>query len=216
MYFGLDQMSTGRIWMSRVMVDSTLTKAFRPDEAICSSEKIIDTQKRNLAGEPLSEKFFPTELHGKYHDYVFTNNLPDIFTAGPYWIVSESLADVFRQFDLGEGALYPVKVLQHDRKTPVEGTYFHLNFGNIKDAFLPEHSLKPRKIYSHSDIWRVPGVPKDGDVAVRATALKGADIWLDPKLRGGLFLSDRLVQALREAKLTRRFGLSRCKVMHDN
>lgn len=209
-------MSTDKIWISRAMMDSTIITAFRPDETIWSSEKIIDTRKRNTAGEPLSEEFFPTELHGKYHDYFFSEKLPDICTAGPYWIVSEPVAEVFRQFDLGESALYPVKMLQHDRETPVEGTYFHLNFGNTKDAFLPEHSLKPRKIYSHSDIWRVRGVPKDGDVAVRATALKGADIWLDPRLRDGLFLSDRLVQALRDARLDSSFSLSECKVMHDN
>ena len=87
-------MSADKIWISRAMMDSTIIKAFRPDEAIWSSKKIIDTKKRNTVGEPLSTEFFPTALHGEYRDHIFRKKLPDICTAGPYWIVSEPVADV--------------------------------------------------------------------------------------------------------------------------
>jgi hypothetical protein len=34
--------------------------------------------------------------------------------------VNEKLADVLRSVDLGQGALYPFQVFQHDRKTPIK------------------------------------------------------------------------------------------------
>jgi hypothetical protein len=45
--------------------------------------------------------------------------LPDIFCAGTVWAISKAAADVLRQFDLGGGGLYPVKVFKKDQQTPV-------------------------------------------------------------------------------------------------
>src|SRR4051812_22094490 len=41
--------------------------------------------------------------------------LPNIFHAGSFWVVSKAAANVLRQFDLGAGGLYPVKVFKKDR-----------------------------------------------------------------------------------------------------
>ncbi len=59
-------------------------------------------------------------------------------------VVSAACADILRQFDLGHSSLYPIKLFQHDRGTPVEGEYFCLNIGERKDAFLPELSRGSR------------------------------------------------------------------------
>lgn len=104
-------------------------------------------------------------------------------------------------------------MLQYDRKTPVEGTYYCLNFGNTTTAFLPEMSECINRPYDHSDIWSLKGKIDEGAVAVSANALKGPDIWIDTRMVRAFFLSDRLVQALKAAKLTRSFGLRRCRVV---
>lgn len=171
----------------------------------------IDCKKRNMAGEPLGPECFPNEIYGapdaKESDY----KLPDIFYAGSYWAVSKAAADVLRQFDLGGGALYPVKVFKKDRVTPVEGEFFCINFGNRKEAFLPEES---RNVESRSaGKWIVRARHEDGDILLAPSAAAGADLWIDPKMRDALFLSDALGTALKEAKADKGFFLKKCRVI---
>lgn len=139
---------------------------------------------------------------------------PDIF-CGPYgFVVSRAVADVLREADLGKTRLYPLKLCQHDRVTPVEGEYFTLALGEQKTAFVPEQSNRIKPIGNPPKIWMKRGSkPDDFDFVVSGDVLDGLDMWADPQLHRSLFLSDRLVKALRAAKLTRRFGLSKCKVI---
>lgn len=209
-------MSEENIWVSVVMMRSSLTRGFIGDIRLTELEKATNTAKRNSAGEALSADCFPKEIYYMYSDRLETK-LPDICMAAG-WVVSEAVADVLRQFDMGKGALYPVKVFQHDRKRLVEGTYFHLNYGNTKEAVLLEKTIGARKSpYPSGDQRRsFIGLINDGDIAIRAAALDGPDIWLDPQIQKTFFLSDRLVQALKKAKLARCFKLSRCKIVRDN
>jgi len=126
------------------------------------------------------------------------------------------MADVLRRFDLGQGALYPVRVLEYDRETPVEGNYFHINFGNVKEAFLPEMSPTAQRRHDGIDIWKRIVPAKNDEMAVRGTALTGPDIWIDPRFYNAFFLRGCLVQALKAAKLTRGLWLSRCRVIKDH
>jgi hypothetical protein len=59
----------------------------------------------------------------------------------------------------------------------------------------------------------MPLVPRDGDIAVDQTALAGSDLCIDPCLHDAFILSDCLAQALEAAKLARKFGLFRCRVV---
>jgi hypothetical protein len=54
---------------------------------------------------------------------------------------------------------------------------------------------------------------KDGDIAVRATVREGSDFWFDQKLQSGVFMSDRLVQALKDTGLAQHFSPIRCRVV---
>ena len=134
-------------------------------------------------------------------------------------MVSAEFAAVLRDFDLGQNALYPVRVLKYNRKTPVEGEYFCINFGERKASFLPEISkAKISKSYWEEEEkrWTLLIVPEDDDIALDASALEGPDLWIEnPRFWRAFFLSDRLVQALRAAKMTRRLGLFRCRVITD-
>ena len=208
------QMTDG-VWVSQVPRDSTLIEGFDSDVYLTDEELAVDAMRRSRAGEPLPQDRFPQEMYGEYPDKKYGRQ-PDLFLGGGFWIVSSEFADVLRSVNLGRSALYPVKLFQHDRKTPVEGAYFSLNIGETMQAFAAEESRDVRKPYPNVDLWKLPLNPKDDDIAVRETALRGADLWMDPHFRDGIFLSDRLVQALKAAKLTRRLGLIKARIIRVN
>ncbi|MDN3720816.1 hypothetical protein QW131_20240 [Roseibium salinum] len=119
-------------------------------------------------------------------------------------VVSAKCADILRQFDLGKSSLYPIRLFQYDRKTSVEGEYFSLNVGERKDAFLPSETLN-LDVFDSGKMRMAPNL-HDDDIALGPTALEGPDLWVNPPLINMFFLSDRLTQALRAAKMSRVFG----------
>jgi hypothetical protein len=128
-------------------------------------------------------------------------------------VATAEAAAVLRQFDLGGCKLHPVEVLMEDRKTPLPGSYFLLNFDSWKDVFLRDQSPDFPEMRGAKDMWR-PGTRTKEDVVVLSSAAnEGADLWWCPKIYGAFFLSDRLVQALRKAGVDKPFTLRRCLIV---
>lgn len=198
-----------RVWASRAFMDSTRIKGFTADP-LPTGMSLGQMAELNEAGEQMSAEHFPKEIFAKYPDKRETKQADLILAAGAV-VVSAACADVLRQFDLGHSSLYPIKLFQHDRKTPVEGEYFCLNIGERKDTFLPEHS--PRLIVLGNGRLMMPSSLHDDDVAVSPAALEGPDLWVSPPLIRIFFLSDRLTQALRAAKMGRVFGFRTCRII---
>jgi hypothetical protein len=202
------------VWVSNAMNDSRLDSDITTDLNEKNIDLVIDSLRRNESGEVLEAQLFPTAIYpGKALKTPF-RRLPHLFKAGGYWVVSEPVADVLRQFDLGGGGLYPVKIFQKDRKTRVEGEYFCLNFGNVKHAFLPDESSdriakdeNPLRYYLPLGTWG------HDIVAVASDAMAGADVWIDPLLRHAFFVSDRLRSALKCAKIEDAFRLKKCSII---
>lgn len=136
--------------------------------------------------------------------------IPQIFSNGFYFVRSES-AEILRRFDLGQGALYPTQLWHPDRKTPVPGECFYLSQGNRKDAFLLERSPEAERI--PGDRWLPPPNPVGNELMFSEAALIGPDIWWDPKIAAYYFISNRLAQALKQARLARDWMLLRCPVI---
>ena len=175
----------------------------------------LEWAQRNIDGEPLTAEFFPDEIWGISSARPSAYNLPNLFRAGDVWAVSALAADVLRQFDLGGGGLYPVKVMKKDRATPVGGEWFCLNFGNRKNSFLPEQSSRFRHDYIRNGQkgW-FPRLPcGDYDLSVSSAALDGPDVWVDPDVGDAFFLSDALAKALKNAKADKGFFLAKCRVL---
>jgi hypothetical protein len=140
--------------------------------------------------------------------------LPDMFYSACI-IVSERAAEVLSKFDLGEGGLINIEIVQPDGVTPVSGKFFCLNFGAQKDAFAKANSREGQPYVYKSDAPYLPGwgTIKDDLVAVSGVALKGADLWTDPALKQGVFfVSGRLHAALKEKNLVEAFRLYRCRI----
>ena len=198
-------------WVSRAMMDSTLMKAFETNLFLSNKELALEAMKQSRAGIPLPSSHFPSEIYSKYHDD-YKKKQPNIFMAGGFWIISSDFANALQDFDLGNTSIYPTKIFQFDRKTPIEGEYFCLALGEVKSVFLPDQSPRVRKLYPDQEVWGLALAPKDGDLAAHKDVLKGVDLWVDTKIVRAFFLSDRLVKALRKKGLTRRLGLRRCRV----
>ncbi|MDI4637909.1 MULTISPECIES: hypothetical protein, partial [Halomonadaceae] len=140
------------VWATNCFTDSELIYAFDPDNYLTDEDNAVDAMKRAKLGEQLPVERFPKEMYVT-SSYERFKTVPDIFCGG-FWIVSARFAEVLRRFELGRTALYPVKLFQHDRKTPFEGEYFTLAFGETKDTFVPEESPEARKIpFTKKDLW---------------------------------------------------------------
>jgi len=204
-----------KVWVSAAMSDSRLLTTLRAD--IFDSPNFQEVNQflvKNEYGYPFSVEHFPKKIYwvgaGKKK-----KKLAPFFNTGLFY-VSEELANVLRQFDLGECGLYPVTLYEKDRKTVDDRTYFTINFGNRKRVFLPNESPAARVgplDTEEGETRRLPMVPDHDLIAVSPAALIGPDLWIDENLAVGIFVSGRLYDALKAANLARVFGFKRCRIV---
>ena len=141
-----------------------------------------------------------------------------IFLGGFVYAVRGKLAEVLSEFNLGEkGGLVPFNIIQDDVKTPLDGKYFYLNWDGHKDTFLPEKSqnveLFSKNVEKGIERWQPTLQAQDGDIALSHAALVGADLWIERRMYSKLFMSDGLVNRLREAKIKIDFRLMECRIV---
>ena len=208
----MTQSQNARVWASRAFMDSSRIKGFTADP-LPTGMNLGQMAEANEAGERMSAEHFPKQIFANYPDKKEKKQADLVLAAGAV-VVSAACADVLRQFDLGHSSLYPIKLFQHDRKTPVEGEYFCLNIGERKDTFLREYSPLVR-VFGNGHM-KMPPYLQDGNVAVSPAALEGPDLWVSPPLIRIFFLSDRLTQALRAAKMGRVFGFRACRIVEGH
>lgn len=189
-------------------------RSFEADEADNEPEHILDAVRLINAGGVVEPKRFPADLKPMKYDNAHRQRIPQMFSSG-YLFVTQPSADILRLFDLGNGCLVPVRLWHPDRTTQVQGEFFYLNQGNRKDAFLPEMSPQAYKPYKSREVWRLPPNPVNDQFTFSTAALGGPDMWWDERILRVFFISDRLAQALRAAKVARDWKLLRCPVVKD-
>lgn len=203
-------------WMCGAIFDTSLRKPVTSAEIEEDKDLFIDAMRLNDEGQPLPAERFPREFYWKQTDRK-VERLPDFFSANGFWVVSGAVAEIMRQFEMGENGLYPTRFVQRDRVTPIAGTYFCLNFGAHKASFRPDESRNVADPIDHHQgyqVWRPPLATKNDDLALDATALEGPDLWMEaPTLKDTFFLSGPLVAALKGTKLTRQMRLRRCRIV---
>ena len=205
------------VWVSTAMGHASnlrpMTHSFGADEG--SLEHARSCRKLNEKGDPLDQECFPAEVFGAPNAKEADYKLPDLFFAGSYWVVSASAAEILHKFDLGDGGLYPVRVLKNDRQTPIGDGWFCLNFGNRKNGIVPDESPRMRQRYIRNGEkgWFPPGATKDGDIAVSAHTNGVPHIWIDLGVGDAFFLTDQTASALRKAKADKGFFLSKCRMI---
>lgn len=207
-------MARAMVWASNAMINPAMlrpiTHCFNNDAQL---DFALKSRRKNDNGEVLNPECFPAEIFVARHAKTNYENLPELFFAGSYWIVSGEVALVMQQFDLGNANLYPTQVFRKDRKTPIGVTWFCLNFGNVKVAYLGGgwnmNPSIPEPPVRHS----APMTLRDDGITLSVDALAGPEIWVDPQIGNLFFVSDRLAKALKDAGVARAFGFKKCKVV---
>lgn len=218
---------TSSVWVSSVMTDSSIgdsqgirEKHFGLDWAPptfnlgLSPEHIYEAHLRHRKGEKLERTDFPEAM------YVFAEGnwkrCGDLFTAGTFYAVKGKLAEVLKKIDLGEGGLIEFPIYAADKTTQLPGPFYLLNFGAIKDSFVPSESKKLRvRRTIENDGYERWGTYRleDGDIAVTREALEGADLWFERKLEKRIFMSGRLYDAILEAKVETKFQFAKARMI---
>jgi hypothetical protein len=227
------QVLVDQVWISEVMSNNELGNKVgirhkwfgEPWEAPYVNYRVPETSERvfaavckHYAGHTMMREDMP-EASAVYSMPHF-RRAKDIFFAGAFLAVKGRVAEVLSKFDFGAGGgLVPHTIYEADEKTPLPGPFYIINFGPMKDCFLPDASTNIGKPSVHHETgqtrWYVTYV-NDGDVAVSPAALAGSDLWMCPGVEGRIFMSNRVVEALKTALSDADFAelrLRRCRVV---
>ena len=202
------------VWVSNALAEVSLIGKLETDIWVNDQPSAILAQKANEQGQPVAQEMCPRRVWGD-DQAPFFEKLPDLISAQAHWIVSARAADILGQFDLGQGALYPISegVFQADNVTPVMGDYFTWNFGATKTGLVPDRSQGLRPAGISGRVFKCPWKMSDECVCVSANVTSDSDVWLDPALFQSLFLSRELGDALDNAKLRKAFRLYKALVI---
>ncbi len=218
--------TTPKIWASHIMFDTRLQSTFfeydygkgDPEK----SKKAVEILHRYRKWQPLEVNEVPDKMFLKVSFLTEKEKMAfgDVFRiSGGLTIISERFANLLKDFDLGATQLFEIPLFDYDQETQRPGKYYLLNVAETKPCFIPEQSRHavPGK-YTAVGTWRLWGID---EVAVLSTAQDGADMWADPVLKEVIFMSDRLVKAIKAAKLTPDVSysseiLAPCKIVVPN
>ncbi|WP_306146384.1 MULTISPECIES: hypothetical protein [unclassified Roseibium] len=172
---------------------------------------------RSSQGEKLEREEFVEAAY--VFDHRRWSRVKDLFWVSGFLAVKGKLAELLKDFDLGGGELVEFPIFEMDKTTQLSGPFYFLNFGSQKDCFVPRESQRvsflARNKKTGQELWAGSITPEDGDVAVSTSALVGADLWVDPKLSGKIFMSGPLHDAIEAAKLKIDFRFARARIVPD-
>jgi hypothetical protein len=176
-------------------------------------KRMVDVSRRYRRGQKLLSTEIPDAFFANPHHRIKT--LPSAFYANGFVVLSEASVQIMQQFDLGSTSFHEVKFLQNDRREPVEGRYFVLNFGEHKDTLRVDLSSGMGSAYNVADVTRYQPPMKvvDGSIKLSRDALRGCDLWFEQHLDSTFFVSERLRNALKAAKQHVRFRFFECGLM---
>lgn len=146
------------------------------------------------------------------------SGLPDWFMIiGGIFVISQKFHDLLARFELGETRMFEVPLYDSDQKTIRLGRWFILHVAAKKVTVIPELSEGIAPSGQNSPRWKRRLGAMSDTLAVRADSASGADLWVDPLFRNRLFLSDRLLTAMRVEEIkVRELGLSECTVTTEH
>lgn len=132
-----------KIWVSPTHLPSIVSKlTTNPDaeqddyqQELERNDQIMQKYDRGIT---LTDEERPRRAHPYYRDEYRIRKLPDFFAVNRYLVVSSAFAEVLRRFDLGNGGLFPIDLYKGNRINRFPGEWYFLNFGCLKQAFLPE------------------------------------------------------------------------------
>ncbi|MEM5585777.1 hypothetical protein WNZ15_25180 [Roseibium sp. AS2] len=224
----LENKMTDEIWVSSVGSNSQLfsksgirEKHYGQDWAPPKFEHDAPTKeqasnsRRHGQGEKLKREEFVEAAY--VFDLKRWSRVKDFFAVDGFFAVKGKLAELLKDFDLGNGELIEFPIYEMDKTTQLPGPFYFLNFGSQKDCFIPDETKDSRLIGRNKktgvELWGAATEPADEDIAVASSAIEGADLWVDPKLNGKIFMSGRLHDAIEVAKLKIDFRFAKTRIL---
>ena len=206
--------------LTNSLVNSLLRAFFTYPESMRAREnndplymhKLKSFEKASM-GVKLTKSELPPNLFYEPGDEV--KPLPEVFYANGYIVLRQKAFDVFSRFDLGDTELEPIEIFESDRETKIPGSYYLVNFGCVKETFLPDQStgLRPPSKAWYGTVWWPPLGAKDGLMAVSQFASEGSHLWHEKSVSHCIFMSGLLRDALAAEKLDKPFQFFKCSVM---
>jgi hypothetical protein len=210
------------VWVSNIQADSSLTRFMNTDLPEPSVEEAKEGFRVRWHGKPAPANYCPNKIWAKEIHETRQAMGPKyapapLFEAGGRWIMCSAAADIFRRFDLGGGALCPVRegVWAPDPTARDPDNWFCWIFGNAKKAFSESNSPSAPGVDGPQfrDECALPWKMTDDVIAVSTEALSGPDVWVDRTLFKSVFLSRELGDALDAEGFREAFRLYRARVI---
>lgn len=207
----------GYVWAWSAWDHGAIRFSFVGEQFETDNEAYLTVLRNHMMGRTLRPEEFPTRLwvRTKYAEED-EKRLPQVLLLGNLLAVSDKVAGIMRDFDLGDAFFVPVTLLKSDRTTEFDGAYSIFHTTEMKDGFEPEQSTgyTPNRYPEKPHLGLVSYLSQsDGDNKVNASVLSGSDVWKDPRLSWELFVSGALGDALRKAKVLGKSKMLRCDVI---
>ena len=205
---------SGHAWVADFMGDPALMLMYQTDLSVRDSDASVEGILALERGMPVPyqnrPQFVWPDKRAKHR-----NDLPPLFCSNGFWLVSQRVADIMRQFDLGDGDLHAVEVREKDGKKRLDETRFCWIFGNRKDALDSDASANLRlfRDVPGEDRRLLASKPADDDVALAPGAALGPDVWLEKRLKKAVFLCGALGDALVSDGLGKALRLTRVRIL---
>jgi hypothetical protein len=138
------------------------------------------------------------------HAYFSQPNLTEDYrTSTPDWakihgglhLVSEKFRSLASDFDFGEDEFFEIPLYENDHETRRPGRWFLFHIRETKDTLVAEQSTGLVEAAATVGYWFSHA--GEDVLAVKASAATGADLWVERRMAGRIFLSDRLMSALK-------------------
>lgn len=205
---------TDTVWLSDIQTEDHLFKDYKSADTEGPASRESVAGGLNLQGDVVKPEWVPSAVRpdGSKHRKLTELNVCYSF----FLLIGPKIHQVLEAMDLGQGYTKPVAVLHHDGSPDTERQMWFWNFGNRIDGFLPDESLRVKWAspgQTGRETWFPPDLIRDDEIAVRAACLDGPDVWVDTRLRRCVFFSDRLVSALKRARVDKPFKFVRCRVV---
>ena len=208
---------TVRVWMADMLFPGLIPKIGNSARVERTDEEAGDACGANKRGTVLPPDQLPAIAWSKRAPG--TLKLRPYFSLNGWPAVTERGYEVLQGFDLGAGSLHPLELYERDRTTPLPGPdgeparAWVWNLGNVKDTFVPEESPGVSENDYVPGIWHADMGGQADEIAVRPSALEGPDVWVEEHLRGPVFLSGALGDALIAAGVGRHMMMQPARLL---
>ena len=167
-------------------------------------QDIQPLQQANDLGLPFDAELIPDKLYwgrkGRYK-----GELPPLFH-NAFTYLRADVADIFRKYALGQGGLRTIELFQSDSTPIANQKVFALVLGNARETL--DYEASDLEVHRNQKGRLILPLSTQGKAfKVRSGFEVATDLWVDPYVSEGFFLSDRLVQALLKIASPKALGL---------